>query len=256
MLVDSHCHLDDRRFSADRSAVLDRARAAGVTHLVTVGCELETIPRARALAATHADVWCTAGLHPHHAAQVTDDDVEGLEGHFRDPRVVAVGECGLDFFYDFSPRDRQVAVMARQVALARRVRRPLVVHVRDAHPLALEVLRAEGAADVGGIIHCFTAGWAEARAYLDLGFDVSVPGVLTFAHPGELPEVVRRVPRDRLLVETDSPYLAPAPQRGKRNEPAWVRRVADAVAEVWGVEPEEAAAQTGRNAVGRLKLQG
>lgn len=254
MLIDAHCHLDDRRFDADRADVLARARAAGVTHFITVGCEPGTHAAARALAAAHADVWCTLGIHPHNAGAAGPAELDALEAQFRDPRVVAVGECGLDFYYDLSPRERQREVCAAQVALARRLRKPLVIHVRDAYAELLDLLRAERASDVGGIIHCFTGTWDFARQALDMHFDLSVPGVVTFAKAGELPEVVRRAPRDRLLVETDSPYLAPAPHRGKRNEPAWVRQVAAKVAELWGVSEQEACDQAARNTLRRFSL--
>ncbi|MBI5498049.1 MAG: TatD family hydrolase [Deltaproteobacteria bacterium] len=255
MLADAHCHLDDRRYDDDRREMIARARAAGVTHLVTVGCDPEGIRRARALADVHADTWCTVGIHPHHAAEVTDDFVDGLAAHFAHPRVVAVGECGLDYYYDHSPRERQREVFARQVALARRVKKPLMIHVRDAYDELMDILLAEKGQEVGGIMHCFTGTWAWGKKALDLGFDLSIPGVLTFQKPGELPTIVREAPLDRLLTETDSPYLAPVPHRGKRNEPAFVAHVADAIAAARGLDPEETRARTAQNAIRRLGLR-
>ncbi len=254
MLVDAHCHLDDRRYDDDRAAMLARARAVGVTHFVTVGCDPNGISNARALAALHADVWCTVGIHPHNAKEVTPEFLDGLAHHFSHPRVVAVGECGLDYYYDNSPREAQREVFAHQVALARRVKRPLMIHVRDAYEDTLDILRAEHASDVGGIIHCFTGSWAWGKQALDLGFHLSIPGVLTFAKPGELPDVVTQAPLERLLTETDSPYLAPAPHRGKRNEPAYVAHVADEIARLRGMDAQVVRETTARNAVTRLNL--
>jgi TatD DNase family protein len=254
MLIDAHCHLDDRRYEGERTAVLDRARAAGVTHLVTVGCDPEGIPRAKALAASHRDVWCTVGIHPHHAKDVSRDQLDALETHFDNVRVVAVGECGLDFYYDHSPRERQREVFALQIALARRVKRPLMIHVRDAYDELLDMLRSEQARDAGGIIHCFTGTWPFARAVLDLDFDLSIPGVVTFQKPGDLPEVVCKAPLERLLTETDSPYLAPHPHRGLRNEPAFVTCVAQRMAELLSLPTERVMDQTAHNAIQRFHL--
>jgi TatD DNase family protein len=254
MLADAHCHLDDRKFEADRPAMIQRARDAGVTHFVTVDCDPEGIIRARTLAAVHADVWCTVGIHPHNAKDVEDAFLDALEPHYSQPRVVAVGECGLDYYYDNSPRERQREVFARQVAMARRVRKPLMVHVRDAYDDTLDILTTENARDVGGIIHCFTGTWAWGKKALDLGFHLSIPGVVTFEKPGELVDVVREAPLDRLLTETDSPYLAPSPHRGKRNEPAFVAHVAQKIAQVRGLAVDEVRDQTARNTIRLLGL--
>lgn len=255
MLCDSHCHLDDARYDQDRASMLERARSAGVTHFVTVGCDPRGIQQALTLAHIHADVWCSVGIHPHNAADVDNAFVAALEPLYADPRVVAVGECGLDYYYDHSPRERQREVLAQHVALARRVRKPLMVHVRDAYDDLMDVLVAEGARDVGGIIHCFSGTWEWGRRVLDLNFDLSIPGVLTFQKPGELPTVVTQAPLDRLLTETDSPYLAPMPHRGKRNEPAFVAHVADAMAQLRGMDPAAVRDQTARNTLKRLGIR-
>ena len=238
-LVDSHCHLDSARFDTDRAAVLARARDAGVGAMVNVGCDLASSVRSLGLAAAHAEVWATVGVHPHEARLAPagfDDELVRLAAH---PRCVALGECGLDYHYDHSPRDVQRMVFARQVAAAGRARKPLVLHIRpkegaDAFDDAMEVLRAEGGRDRGGVFHCFTGTAEQARRALELGFYISLPGVVTFKDAGELPEVARFLPADRVLVETDAPYLAPVPQRGKRNEPAFVTHTADKVAELRG----------------------
>jgi TatD DNase family protein len=251
-LVDSHCHVADPEFDADRDAVLARAAANGVTTLVCVGATgpAEANAPAVALAGRPAPpaIVATVGVHPHHASTADDAAFALLEGLAVAPGVVAVGETGLDFHYDFSPRVAQRAAFVRTIELARRVVLPLVVHVREAHAEAADILRAEGASAVGGVIHCFTGDRDDARRYLDLGFHISVAGMVTFKNADSLRTAVRTVPLDRLLVETDAPYLAPVPHRGRRNEPAWVRVVADAVAAVRAESFDAVAAATAENA--------
>lgn len=252
-LVDSHCHLDAPRFDADRAAVLARARAAGVGAIVNIGCDLAGSRRSLALAAAHDDIWATVGVHPHDAKDAPtgfDEELVGLASH---PRCVAIGECGLDYHYDHSPRDVQRAVFVRQVAVALRTRKPLVLHIRpkeggDAFDDAVQILVAEGARDCGGVFHCFTGTVAQARRALELGFLVSLPGVITFKDAGELREVARFLPGDAMLVETDAPFLAPVPHRGKRNEPAFVALTADAVAVARGEDAQVVHQATGANA--------
>ena len=246
MLIDSHCHLDAKRFDGERAAMIARARAAGVERMITIGCDEENSERALGIALAHDDVFASAGVHPHEAESASADMEARLSRLLVHKKCVAVGECGLDYFYDHSPRERQREVFARQIHLGREEKMPLVVHVRDAWDDCLEMLRTENAA--GGVIHCFSGLAEHARAALDLGFYISIPGIVTFKKAGELPDVVKWVPIDRLLVETDSPYLAPAPFRGKRNEPAYVKHVATKVAELRGVSVEEIEERTGENA--------
>jgi TatD DNase family protein len=248
MFVDSHCHLDDRRFDEDRASTLARAREAGVGRFVTIGCDEENSRRALGLAATHPDIWASVGVHPHEAAKVSERFVEVIEELTRHPRCVAVGECGLDYYYDNSPRAEQREVFAAQIALARRVNKPLVVHVRDAWEDCLEILEREGASECGGVIHCFSGEAEHAKKSLELGFYISIPGIVTFKKPGDLPEVVQQTPLERLLIETDSPYLAPLPFRGKRNEPGYVVEVAKKIAELRGAELGEISRATSENA--------
>lgn len=254
-LVDSHCHVAEPEFGADRAAVLSRAAAAGVTTLVCVGATgpVESNASAVALAGRHGEVEivATVGIHPHHASTGDDDAFAELARLARRPGVVAVGETGLDFHYDFSPRPAQRSAFARTVALARAAALPLVVHVREAQREAADLLRSEGADTVGGVIHCFTGEVEDAARYLDLGFHVSFSGIVTFRNAETLRAAVRTIPDDRLLVETDAPYLAPVPHRGRRNEPAHVRIVAEAVAAVRGQSLAMVAATTTANA-GRL----
>ena len=251
-LVDSHAHLDADDLAGDLAGVRERARAAGVERVVCIG--LWRAPgdfgNARDLAAVEPGFYsATVGIHPHECARVPEADWEACRRLALDPRVVGVGETGLDFHYDHSPRPDQERSFRRSIAMAREVGKPLVVHVREADQACARVLREEGVPPAGGLIHCFTGDWPAARAYLDLGLLVSVAGVVTFRNAEPIREAVRHIPRDRLLVETDSPYLAPVPFRGKRNEPAHVAEVARAVAALWGVDPEEAARTTAENAL-------
>ncbi|HEY4219922.1 MAG TPA: TatD family hydrolase [Myxococcota bacterium] len=258
MLVDSHCHLDTDRFDPDRTATIERARAAGVARMVNVGCDLASSLRSLGLAQTHADIFATVGVHPHEAKDVPADFDEQLVALAANARCVAIGECGLDYHYDHSPRDVQRAIFARQIAVAKRARKPLVLHVRpsshgdgaghDAFDDALDILKTEGARDVGGVFHCFTGTVAQSVRALDFGFYLSLPGVVTFKSAGELPDVAKRSPRERLLVETDAPFMAPTPHRGKRNEPAFVALTAAFVADVRGEDARAFTDATGDNA--------
>jgi TatD DNase family protein len=247
-LVDGHCHLEAKHFP-DLKAVLDRALAAGVVHSVVVG-QLEApgdFGQALAVARAHPDrLTATLGIHPHDAAQATEADFAVLEAACATADVHAVGEAGLDFYYDRSPRDVQAAVFRRQCALSVRVAKPLVVHVRDAHAECAEILRTER--PTPGVIHCFTGDVTAARRYLDLGFHLSISGVVTYKKTEPLAEAVRFAPVERLLVETDSPYLAPVPYRGKKNEPAYVVETARRVAELKGVSLDVLAERTSLNA--------
>jgi len=245
MLVDSHCHLDFADFAAERDAVIERARTAGVGTMVTICTRLDEFPGVRAIADAYDDIWCSVGAHPHEAADhagVGADEFAALAAH---PRVVGIGESGLDFHYDHSPRDVQERVFRTHIAASRASGLPLIVHARKADAEIACILR-EGVAP-SGVLHCFSCGRALAEAALDLGFYISISGIVTFRNAEELRAIVRDVPLDRLLVETDSPYLAPVPYRGRRNEPAYVAATAAAVAALKGVEPAELAAATTDN---------
>ena len=248
-VIDSHCHLDMDEFEPDRAEVLARAGAAGVSTMVTIGAggPLEANERAVALAAAHAHVFATVGVHPHEASIVDDEVLRAIEALARRPKVVAIGETGLDFHYDNSPRPQQRAAFARFIHLARRLALPIVVHLREADADALEIMAGEGARDAGGVIHCFSGDAASARAFLDLGFHISFSGIVTFKTADALREAARCVPADRLMIETDAPFLAPVPYRGRRNEPALVVRTAAALAEVRGDPLAQLAEATRRN---------
>jgi TatD DNase family protein len=247
-MIDSHCHLDDAYFAAERSAVLDRARQIGVTAFVCVGVGRGTAAaeEAVALAAREPDIFATVGVHPHDAAVTTEAQWAELDRLARAPRVVGVGETGLDYHYEHSPRDVQQLAYRRSIALARATGLPVVSHVRDAHLDAAAILAAEAPA-AGGVIHCFTGGVAEARAYLDLGHYLSFSGILTFKNAGNVREAAAFAPLDRILVETDAPYLAPIPHRGGRNEPAFIAETLGTLAGLRGLPAAEIDRATSEN---------
>jgi TatD DNase family protein len=245
VLVDSHCHLGDQAFAADRAEVVARAWAAGVGHLVVIGESEAATALGLELAAGEPRISTTAGVHPHDASTWTDDSARWLRGALSDPRIVACGEIGLDYHYDHSPRPIQRTVFERQLELARDAGKPAVIHAREADADIAGILRAQPAVPV--VLHSFSSGIELFRVGMALGHYVSFSGMVTF-RGWELDEAVREAPLDRLLVETDAPYLAPVPFRGKRNEPAWVGRVAERVAEVRGMPVEELIAATGANA--------
>jgi TatD DNase family protein len=257
-LIDSHCHLDMEEFAADREAVLDRARSAGVAAMITIGAggPLAANDSAIALAETHPEVFATVGVHPHEASLVNEEvlaAITRLAGH---PRVVAIGETGLDYHYDNSPRPAQRSALRSFVSVARQAGLPLVVHLRSADDDAASILGDEHAGDIGGVIHCFSGDARSARRFLDLGFHLSFSGIVTFKNAGALREAARITPADRLLVETDAPFLAPVPYRGRRNEPALVARTAAALAAVRGEAFEEIAITTRSNACRLFRLPG
>ena len=256
MLVDTHCHLDPHYFAEGADAVIARANAQGVTGFVTIGVGADLAParHAVALAARRPDVWATVGVHPHEASSLDDAAYAELEALARRDRVVAVGEIGLDYHYMRSPRDVQQACFRRLVGLARAARKPIVVHTREAPADTLAILEEEGARDVGGIIHCFSEDRAFAERALSLGFDISFSGIVTFRTALAIRDVAAWAPGDRILVETDSPYLAPVPFRGKKCEPAHVVYTAKHVAELRGEPFEALAARTTENARRRLGL--
>jgi TatD DNase family protein len=245
MLVDSHCHLDFPDFAEERDAVIGRARAAGIGTMVTICTRLDEFPAVRAIAETDADIWCSVGVHPHEAAdyaEIAPNDLATLAEH---PRVIGIGETGLDFHYDHSPREVQERVFRAHIAASQASGLPLIVHAREADAEIARILHEERA--TAGVLHCFSSGRALAEAALDLGFYISISGIVTFRNAEDLRGIVRDVPLDRLLVETDAPYLAPVPYRGRRNEPAYVATTAAAVAALKDIEPAALAATTTDN---------
>jgi len=254
-LFDTHAHLHFPEFADDLDAVLERARAAGIVGMVTIGTDRETNPAAVALAERLPDVYATVGIHPHDAAEATEADFEALESLARSSaKVVAIGEMGLDFFRDLSPRDIQERVFRRQLGLARRLGRPVVVHCRDAHAEMLAILSEERVGEMGGVMHCFSADVEVAKRCLDLGLLISIAGPVTYKNARSLPDVARFVPEDRLVVETDCPFLPPHPHRGQRNEPAYVALTAARVAELRGAALDALGTATTRNAARLFRL--
>jgi TatD DNase family protein len=254
ILIDAHCHLERVDF-ADAAEVIARARAIGVVHAVVVGQWQAPgdFGNALQMAAAHPDfLTATMGIHPHDAAKAPPEDWAQLETLCARPEVHAVGEAGLDYYYDNSPREAQQRRFASQCALARRLNKPLVVHVRDAHVDCAEILSREGVTE--GMIHCFSGGLDDARRYLDLGFHLSISGIVTYKKTEPLQEAVRFAPLERLMVETDSPFLAPIPHRGKKNEPAHVIQTARKLAELKGLDEDAVALACARNAVRLLRL--
>lgn len=249
MLIDSHAHIQGKEYAGEVEAVIARARAAGVDKIIAVGGagDMSSNTEAVALANSMPEVYATVGMHPHDAKDVSADELRKLKELTAVPKVVAVGETGLDYYYDHSPREVQRRVFAEFIRMARESGLPIVVHERDAAHDAFELLRAEGARELRGVIHCFTGNYEAARNYLDLGFYISFTGIITFKNADALREVVRKVPLEKMLVETDSPYLTPVPHRGKRNEPAYVRYVAETVASLKGVTLDEIARGTTEN---------
>ncbi len=245
MLVDSHCHLDFSDFAPEREAVIARARAAGVGTMLTISTRLDEFPAVRAIAETHDDIWCSVGAHPHEAADYAEISASELAAFAAHPRVIGIGETGLDYHYDHSPRELQEKAFRAHIAASHRTGLPLIVHAREADAEIARILVETH--PPAGVLHCFSSGRGLAEAALDLGFYISISGIVTFRNTEELRAVVRDVPLDRLLVETDAPYLAPVPYRGKRNEPAYVAATAAAVAALKGIEPDALAAATTDN---------
>lgn len=248
MIVDSHCHLDFPDFAAELDDVVARARAAGVGRLVTIGTRVRRSEQVRAIAARFDDVFCSVGTHPHNAGEEADVTLDELLAEADHPKVVAIGEAGLDYHYDTAPRAAQAAGFRLHIEAARRTGLPLVIHARDADEDVAAILEEEsGKGAFGFVLHCFTAGPELARRAVALGGYVSFSGILTFKSGAPLREIAASLPADRVLVETDAPYLAPNSRRGKRNEPSYVVETAHILAEARGVPFEDIAALTTEN---------
>jgi len=256
--VDSHCHLDDERFDADREQVIERVRQAGCRYLLTVsgGSGPDDLASGVPIAANYDWIYTTAGIHPHEAKGAGDKHFEMLRRAAGEPKVLAIGEIGLDYFYDHSPREIQKQVLTEQLQIARETKLPVIIHCRDAWADLTEIIARHWAGSgQGGILHCFTGSREEAFRFLDWGFMISFAGNVTFKKADALREVAREVPLDRLLTETDSPYLAPVPNRGKRNEPVFVLDVVRRLAEVRGMATEDLGTRAGLNFVEFMGLE-
>jgi TatD DNase family protein len=248
MLVDSHCHLDFPDFANDLDALVGRARTAGIGRMVTISTRVAKLDGLLAIAERYPDVFCSVGTHPHHAAEEPDITTADLVAHARHPKIVALGEAGLDYHYDYSPREAQETGFRRHIAAARETGLPLVIHTREADEDTTRILEEEmGKGAFPAVLHCYTGGRALAMRAVELGLYVGFTGIVTFKKSDDLRAIAAALPADRILVETDAPYLAPGKFRGKRNEPAYVVEVAKSLAETRGVSFEEFSRQTTEN---------
>ena len=246
-LIDSHCHLNLSAFNDDVEAVVQRAQAAGVEKMMVIGTNMADSIKAIELAHQYPSLYATIGIHPHDSKNADGAGYERFKALAGDPKVVAYGEIGLDFFRDHSPKPVQRREFARQLNLAGELGLPVIIHDRDAHREVYDLIRSEEGYRHGGVIHCFSADYEWAKRFVDLGFVISLPGTITFPKSHIQREVAEKLSLDDLLIETDAPFLAPIPYRGKRNEPAYVRYVAEAIAHVRKLDPEEVAQATSAN---------
>ena len=247
MFIDSHCHLDFSELEADRANVLALMRSNAVTHALTISTTLNTFPAVLALAEANDNIWCSAGVHPDEQVDDHEASLEELLAMANHPKVVAIGETGLDYYRLAEPLDWQRDRFRVHIRAAKQAGKPLVIHTRSSHADTLRIMREESADDVGGVMHCFTEVQDVADAALAMNFYISFSGIVTFKNAKDLKEVAKNIPLDRMLIETDSPYLAPAPFRGKMNQPGYVKHVAEHIAELRGISMEEVAAATTAN---------
>jgi len=257
MLIDSHCHLDLPEFNPDRKEVIRRAFDGGLSALITIGIGLVSSKKAVEIAESRENpgpVYATVGVHPHDAKMVTQKVLDELKILSRSERVVGLGETGLDFYRNLSPRDRQVKAFTEFLDLSGELKLPIIIHDRDAHAEVLDILVTRKGSYVPGVIHCFSGDWNYAKTCMNLGFSISIPGVVTFPKATKLHDVVRRLPSDGILFETDAPFLAPNPHRGRRNEPAYVKYVAKEVAKLRGEKEGELVEQVGKNTCDVFKI--
>lgn len=254
MLIDTHAHVNVDAFDEDRHEVLQRARESGVEYLINIGFNEHTIPSSLALAEQYDWIYSSVGWHPQDAGSFNDKVQESLREWTKHEKVCAIGEIGLDYYWDKSNHEIQKQVFRRQLRLAHECQLPVIIHNRDAHEDTLSILQEENAQDIGGVMHCYSGSWEMASKCLELGFYISFGGPVTFKNAKQPKSVLQQVPLDRLLIETDSPYLTPHPHRGKRNEPAYVRLVAEAAAELKGISLEALLEATGNNARKLFKI--
>jgi len=248
MLIDTHTHLDMPEFDHDREEVILRALKQGIEYIITVGIGKAECEIALELAKTHPFIYAALGVHPHNAKDMDSEVYEYIALNSRSEKVVAIGEIGLDFYRTLSPKEDQIECFRKFLQLAKEIKKPVIIHDRNAHKEILTILEEENAWEIGGVIHCFSGDKEMAKKCIDYGFYISIPGTVTFKNANALRDVVKWLPIDRILLETDSPFLAPYPFRGKRNEPSYVRYVADRVSKIKGVSFEEIAKITSNNA--------
>jgi TatD DNase family protein len=248
MLFDSHAHLDDERFDEDREALIEGLPGRGISYVLNAGADMDSSKRAIALAEKYDFIYASVGIHPHDAVNMMNGDLYTLEAMAKHPKVVAIGEIGLDYYYDNSPRDIQRKRFADQLELSAKAGLPVIIHDRDAHGDTLDILKAHRSILKGCVLHCYSGSWDMAKVLLDMGFYISLGGPVTFKNAAKAVEVAQNINLESLLIETDSPYLAPHPHRGKRNDPGLVRYAAERIAEIRGMEVSEVARITLENA--------
>lgn len=247
MYFDTHAHLDDVKFSQDQDQVIERAKAAGVEYILNVGYNPASASRTVELTKKYDFIYGAVGMHPHDAKDLDGEGFRELKRLAGEPKIVAIGEIGLDYYWNHSPHDVQQRVFRRMIDFAREVKKPIIIHDRDAHEDIFRIIKEEAAYEVGGIFHCYSGSLPLAKEAVKMGFYISIAGPVTFHNAKKTVEVVREIPLERLLIETDCPYLAPVPYRGKRNEPAYVVKVAETIAQIKGISLEEAAKTTLEN---------
>jgi len=248
-LFDTHAHLNAEQFLEDQDEVIQRAKENGVTKIVNIGFNRETIPTSIELAEKYDFIYSAVGWHPQDAKDMLEEDFDWLRELSKHKKVVAIGEIGLDYYWDTSPKEVQKEVFRRQISLAKELKLPIIIHDREAHQDIVDILREESASEVGGIMHCFSGSLEMAKECMEMNFMISFGGPVTFKNAKKPKEIVKQIPLERLLIETDCPYLTPEPYRGKRNESGYVRYVAEAIAELRGMEAEELAEVTYQNAI-------
>lgn len=247
MYFDTHAHLDDEQFTEDQEAVITRAKEAGIELIINVGCNIPSALNTVALTQKYEFIYGAIGMHPHDAKELDEQSLAKLYQMAQNPRIVAIGEIGLDYYYDHSPRETQQKVFRKMINMAKELKLPIVIHDRDAHEDTLKIVKEENASEVGGVFHCYSGSWPMAKEIMKLGFNLALGGTVTFKNARKVIEVAQEVPLDHLLLETDCPYLSPVPYRGKRNEPSFVPKVAEMIAELKGLTVEEVAKVTLEN---------
>jgi len=248
MFFDSHAHYDDERFDEDRDTLLEGMPQKGVSYIINAASDIPSSQECIRLANKYPFIFAAVGVHPHEVSQLTEESITAIEALAKEEKVVAIGEIGLDYYYDYSQRELQKHWFRKQLQLAKRIKLPVIIHDRDAHGDCMQIVKEEDISQIGGVFHCYSGSWEMARQLLDMGVYISVAGPVTFNNNVKTVEVVQKAPLDKLLIETDSPYLTPVPHRGKRNDSAYVRYVAEKIAQIKNISVEQVAKQTLDNA--------
>jgi len=247
MLIDSHAHLDMKQFDSDRDQVIDRALSAGVQHIISVGIDIKSSRNALHLTTHYPSIFATIGIHPHNADNTNNNDLEQIALIAQHDKIIAIGEIGLDFFRNRSARQKQIEVFTQQLAIAMSIDFPVVIHDREAHTETLKILSSFKRNGLHGMIHCFSGDYKLAKTFIDMGYYISISGTVTYNNARQTQDVARKIPLNRLLLETDAPFLAPTPYRGKRNEPSYLIHTAQKIAKLRGISFEEISYQTSKN---------